>query len=139
VEFGLPRDQHIPKAIIIAMAMMESDNGSSRFALEGNNLFGIRTWDPNQPQMKAYYQLNAKWGLKKYRTKCAAVQDMMNILNTKDVHKDFRYERNRQMSKKNPDVFKIVDKLDKWATNPNYREGIKQIIQDNLQSYLENP
>jgi uncharacterized FlgJ-related protein len=89
--------------------------------------------------MKAYYQLNAKWGVKKYRTKCAAVQDMVNILNTKEVHKDFRYERNRQMSKKNPNVFKIVDELDKWATNPNYREGIKQIIQDNLQSYLENP
>ena len=132
VEFGLPRDQHIPKAIIIAMAMMESDNGSSRFAMEGNNLFGIRTWDPAEPQMKAYYQLNAKWGLKKYRTKCASVQDMVNILNTKDVHKEFRYERNRQMSKSTPDINKIVDRLDKWATNPNYRDGIKQIIEDNL-------
>ena len=106
VEFGLPRDQHIPKAIIIAMAMMESDNGSSRFAMEGNNLFGIRTWDPAEPQMKAYYQLNA--------------------------HKEFRYERNRQMSKSTPDINKIVDRLDKWATNPNYRDGIKQIIEDNL-------
>lgn len=137
VEFGLPRDQHIPKAIIIAMAMMESDNGSSRFAMEGNNLFGIRTWDPAEPQMKAYYQLNAKWGLKKYRTKCASVQDMVNILNTKEVHKEFRYERNRQMSKKTPDVNKIVDKLDKWATNPNYREGIKQIIEDNLKEFKD--
>ena len=137
VEFGLPRDQHIPKAIIIAMAMMESDNGSSRFALEGNNLFGIRTWDPAEPQMKAYYQLNAKWGLKKYRTKCASIQDMVNILNTKEVHRDFRNERNRQMSKKNPDVYKMVDKLDKWATNPNYREGIKQIIEDNLKEFKD--
>lgn len=137
VEFGLPKDQHIPKAIIIAMAMMESDNGSSRFALEGNNLFGIRTWDPAEPQMKAYYQLSAKWGLKKYRTKCASVQDMVTILNTKQVHKDFQYERNRQISKSNPDINKIIDKLDKWATNPNYREGIKQIIADNLKDYKD--
>jgi len=57
---------------------------------------------------------------------------MVNILNTKDVHKEFRYERNRQMSKSNPDINKIVDRLDKWATNPNYRDGIKQIIEDNL-------
>jgi uncharacterized FlgJ-related protein len=137
VEFGLPKDQHIPKVIIISMAMMESDNGSSRFAIEGNNLFGIRTWDPNEPQMKAYYQLNAKWGLKKYRTKCASVQDMMNILNTKEVHKQFRFERHRQMSNKEPNVNKIVDKLDKWATNPNYREGIKQIIEDNLKDFKD--
>lgn len=137
VEFGLPKDQHIPKAIIIAMAMMESDNGSSRFAMEGNNLFGIRTWDPAEPQMKAYYQLNAKWGLKKYRTKCASVQDMVNILNTKDVHKEFRYERNRQIKKANPDINKIVDRLDKWATNPNYRDGIKQIIEDNLKEFKD--
>ena len=137
VEFGLPREQHIPKAIIIAMAMMESDNGSSRFAMEGNNLFGIRTWDPAEPQMKAYYQLNAKWGLKKYRTKCASIQDMVNILNTKDVHKEFRYERNRQMSKSTPDINKIVDRLDKWATNPNYRDGIKQIIEDNLKEFKD--
>lgn len=132
VEFGLPREQHIPKAIIIAMAMIESDNGSSRFALEGNNLFGIRTWNPAEPQMKAYYQLNAKWGLKKYRTKCASVQDMVNILNTKQVHKEFQYERNRQMHKVQPDINKIVDRLDKWATNPAYREDVKQIIKDNL-------
>lgn len=135
VEFGLPKELHIPKAIIIAMAMMESDNGSSRFALEGNNLFGIRTWDPAEPQMKAYHQLNAKWGLKKYRTKCASVQDMVNILNTKQVHKDFQYERNRQIKKSTVDVNRIVDKLDKWATNPNYREGIKQIIEDNLKDF----
>ena len=137
VEFGLPKDQHIPKAIIIAMAMMESDNGSSRFALEGNNLFGIRTWDPAEPQMKAYYQLSAKWGLKKYRTKCASVQDMVTILNTKQVHKDFQYERNRQITKSNPDINKIIDKLDKWATNPNYREGLKQIIADNLKEFKD--
>lgn len=137
VEFGLPREQHIPKAIIIAMAMIESDNGTSRFALEGNNLFGIRTWNPAEPQMKAYLQLNAKWGLKKYKTKCASVQDMVNILNTKEVHRDFSNERNRQMSKPNPDIYKIVDRLDKWATNPNYREGVKQIIEDNLKEFKD--
>jgi uncharacterized FlgJ-related protein len=81
--------------------------------------------------------LNAKWGLKKYRTKCASVQDMVNILNTKEVHRDFRNERNRQYSKKLPDINKIVDRLDKWATNPNYRDGIKQIIEDNLKEFKD--
>ena len=48
------------------------------------------------------------------------------------LYKEFRYERNRQMSKSTPDINKIVDRLDKWATNPNYRDCIKQIIEDNL-------
>jgi len=136
VYFDMHRDQHIPKAIIIAMAMIESDNGSSRFALEGNNLFGVRTWDLNEPQMKPYLKLDAKWGVKKYKTKCASVRDMIDILNHKDVHKKFRFERNAQMRKVNPDVFKIVDELDKWAQNPYYRQQIKDVIKDNLTQYM---
>jgi hypothetical protein len=38
--------RRIPSEIIIGMAMIESANGTSRFAVEGNALFGVRTWDP---------------------------------------------------------------------------------------------
>ena len=37
----------------IAMAVLETGYGTSRFAIEGNNLFGIRTWDPETLQLKA--------------------------------------------------------------------------------------
>jgi len=36
------KEQQIPTALIIAQAIVESDYGTSRFAREGNNLFGIR-------------------------------------------------------------------------------------------------
>ena len=85
LNFEYDNEQEIPKAIIIGMAMMESDNGTSRFALEGNALFGVRTWDPSVPHIKAYRNLEAKWGIKKYPTKCASVRDMIHILNTKAV------------------------------------------------------
>ena len=52
INFTTPRDKRIPRSIIIAMAGIESGWGTSRFTKEGNNLFGIRTWDPDTPQMK---------------------------------------------------------------------------------------
>ena len=57
--------RRIPSEIIIGMAMIESANGTSRFAVEGNALFGVRTWDPAEPQMKPLQIPNAKFGVKK--------------------------------------------------------------------------
>ena len=37
---------------MLAQAIIESNWGKSRFAIEGNNYFGIRTWDDNVPQLK---------------------------------------------------------------------------------------
>ena len=39
-----PRKEN-PRDIIVAMAVLETGYGESRFAKEGNNLFGIRTWN----------------------------------------------------------------------------------------------
>ena len=41
VYYDLPSDQHIPKELVIAQAALETGWGKSRFANEGNNLFGI--------------------------------------------------------------------------------------------------
>ena len=54
INFTNDRRQRIPTSMIIAMAGVESAWGTSRFAVEGNNLFGIRTWDlKNVAHMKA--------------------------------------------------------------------------------------
>ena len=131
LNFEYSSEQEIPKAIIIAMAMIESDNGSSRFALEGNALFGVRTWDANQPQLKAYKNLNAKWGVKKYPTKCASVRDMIHILNTKPVHREFQRERSIQRILGIKNVYRLAGSINSWATNPDYSNEIKDVIRDN--------
>jgi uncharacterized FlgJ-related protein len=131
LNFEYDSEQEIPKAIIIAMAMIESDNGSSRFALEGNALFGVRTWDANQPQLKAYKNLNAKWGVKKYPTKCASVRDMIHILNTKTVHREFQRERSIQRILGIKNVYRLAGSINSWATNPEYSNEIKEVIRDN--------
>ena len=45
IYYDLPKEQHIPKQLVIAQAALETGWGKSRFANEGNNLFGIRTYD----------------------------------------------------------------------------------------------
>ena len=131
LNFEYDHEQEIPKAIIVAMAMIESDNGTSRFALEGNALFGVRTWDANQPQLKAYKNLNAKWGVKKYPTKCASVRDMIHILNTKPVHREFQRERSIQRILGIKNVYRLAGSINSWATNPEYSNEIKDVIRDN--------
>jgi len=131
LNFEYNEEQEIPKAIIIGMAMMESDNGTSRFALEGNALFGVRTWDPHVPQIKAYRSLDSKWGIKKYPTKCASVRDMIHILNTKPVHREFQRERAVQRIIGMKNVYRLAGSINSWATNPEYSEQLKAIIRDN--------
>ena len=49
----LPVSQHIPKEILIAQAALETGWGSSRFANQGNNLFGIRTFNKDSLEINS--------------------------------------------------------------------------------------
>ena len=51
INFTTPRMNRVPFEMIIGQAALETGWGTSRFAVEGNNLFGIRTWDKNTPHM----------------------------------------------------------------------------------------
>jgi hypothetical protein len=44
LNFDIPTRNHINTELIVAQAIVESNYGTSRFALEGHNLFGIRVW-----------------------------------------------------------------------------------------------
>ena len=81
INFKTEPSKRIPSAIIIGMAGIESGWGTSRFAVDGNNLFGIRTWDPNTPQLKPLELPNARFGVRVYKTKCESVQSMIDTIN----------------------------------------------------------
>ena len=119
---NLTTEEHrrIPDKIIIAMADVESASGTSRFATEGNALFGVRTWDPDVPQMKPQAIPNAVFGVKKYKNKCQSVADVIDILNRHPAYKDFRIERNKQIGKAYWNYKKLIPHLAPWSTNPDY-------------------
>jgi Bax protein len=112
------------------MAGIESAWGTSRFSKEGNNLFGIRTWDLESDHMKPKDVPNAKFGLKKYLTKCDSIKDMIRILNTHTAYTDFRVERKVQLKKGTWDYDKLLILLHAWSTNPDYAKIILRTIKE---------
>ena len=131
LNFTTDRAKRVPTSMIIAMAGIESGWGTSRFATEGNALFGVRTWDPAVPQMKARGNLNADWGVKKYETKCDSVKDMIRILNTHPAYEEFRTERSIQMDQPGWDYRRLLAVITAWSTNPKYADIIWSTIVDN--------
>ena len=123
--------RRIPSAIIISMAMIESANGTSRFAVEGNALFGVRTWDPTEPQMKPLQIPNAKFGVKKYLNKCESVADVISIVNRHPAYEAFREERDRQVDRGSWNYIRLANLLTAWSTNPAYPDLILNGIKEN--------
>src|SRR6056300_1371116 len=129
LNWTLPVDQRIPRPILVAMAIIESDYGKSRFAVEGNALFGVRTWNLDTvPRMKPAAIPNARFGVKKYMTKCQSVEDVIGIINKHPAYESFRNVRNQNRTQ--PNIEQMVNDLSAWSTNEDYAN----IILDKIQS-----
>jgi Bax protein len=131
----LPQSQHIPKEILIAQSALETGWGSSRFANEGNNLFGIRTFNKDSEWLLPITWDQNKWigwGVKIYDKKCDSVKDYIRILNTV-----FAYEKFRELRNQNADVYTLVDTLEQYATKKSYTELVKKVIKYNIEGKYE--
>lgn len=126
----LTQKHRVHRDIIVAMAILETGYGKSRFALQGNNLFGIRTWDSKVPQLKPLDLPNAKFGVKVYKTKCDSVLDMITTVNTHPAYDGFRTLRDQQIESGVIDLDAQIDQLDKWSTNPIYTKLVKSKAKD---------
>ena len=128
VEKDKNRFQIVPREIIIAQAVIESDYGTSRFAKEANNLFGIRTYDLSLPHVKPLGQPDSKFGLKKYKDKCDSVVDYYKVINNGHAFERFREVRYQMILLNEIDVFELVETLERYASNPNYVNLVKKTI-----------
>ena len=131
LNFTTDRKSRVPTSMIIAMAGIESAWGTSRFAKQGNALFGVRTWDLSTPHMKPLDLPDADFGVKKYETKCDSVKDMIRILNTHPEYEEFRIERAKQIEDTKWDYKKLLAGITAWSTNPKYIDIIWTAIVDN--------
>ena len=122
INLDLPKDQQIPTILIIAQSIVESDYGTSRFAKEGNALFGVRVWSKNGIlPLKQHEDIN--WRIKTYHSKCASTRDYINILNNNHHYSEFRNVRQRT---KNP--IKLAETLEKYSTSQDYRIELIRMI-----------
>ena len=125
IYYNQPESRHFPKELIIAQAILESSWGTSRFANEANNLFGIRTWNEDTPHVKPYTHDGVwfGWGVKAYNYKCDSVKDVIRILN--DLH---YYESLREERDKGSDATILAYHLESFSTNPKYGDLLNDII-----------
>ena len=110
--------------LLIAQAALESGWGNSRFAIEGRNLFGIRTYDLTEPHMLPSNNPK-KWGVKVYQHECDSVQNYIDILNNGSAFKEYRKLKHDQDVN---DPFKLLLTLGSYASDENYFPKIKSII-----------
>ena len=110
-------ENRVPKELIVAQAAIETGWGQSRFANEGNNLFGIRTWNKDEPYLLPIPWTEwPGWGVKVYETRCDSVRDYLRILNEVFAFSEFRAARDSGID----DGIVLADYLTQYASNQNY-------------------
>ena len=122
----------IPTSLAIAQAAKETGWGTSRFAQEGNALFGQWTWSGEGLSPK-----NAEDGknhkVMKFNILQASVRAYQRNLNTHSSYKDFREARAKLRDSNKPlDSMELSKYLNKYAETGNqYVDVLQKIIKQN--------
>ena len=122
----------IPVSLAIAQAAKETGWGTSRFAIEGNALFGQWTWS-GEGIKPAGADTDATYKVMKFNVLKASVRAYQRNLNTHSSYKKFRFVRAQlRDDNKELDSLKLAEYLDNYAqTGTEYTKVLKQIIQQN--------
>ena len=126
------RMDEVPISMTIAQAAKETGWGTSRFAQEGNALFGQWTWSGNGIKpLSADSDTTHK--IMKFRVLQASVKAYQRNLNTHSSYKAFRSARAElRDDNKKLDSLILADYLDKYAeTGKEYVNVLKKIIKQN--------
>jgi flagellum-specific peptidoglycan hydrolase FlgJ len=124
LNFDIPTNKHINTELIVAQAIVESNYGMSRFAIEGNNLFGIRVWS-KEGMLPYRQQDHIEWRVRVFKSKCDSVKYYIEILNTKKVYAEFRRVRELTLNR-NP--IAMAKTLDNFSTNKEYEKHVIEVI-----------
>ena len=114
----------INRELLLAQAALESGWGTSRFAKEGKNLFGMKTFDLREPHMLPSNKPK-NWGVKVYDHECDSVQHYINVLNNGKnftAYQDLRYNGE-------DDPFKLLESLEGYADDEDYFPKVKRVIE----------
>ena len=122
----------IPTSIALAQAAKESGWGTSRFALEGNAIFGQWTWS-GQGIAPLDRDSNKNHKILKFPILRASVKAYQNNLNTHKSYLKFR-EKRSILREKNKKVvgLELTDTLNNYAqTGSKYTDTLNKIIKQN--------
>jgi Bax protein len=126
------RMDEIPVSLAIAQAAKETGWGTSRFAQEGNALFGQWTWSGEGLKPKEAEE-GADHKVMKFNILQASVRAYQRNLNTHPTYKELRKARAEFRDSNKPlDSLELSNYLNKYAETGNqYVEVLQQIIKQN--------
>jgi len=128
----------VPVSLAIAQAAIESGWGTSRFAQEGNALYGQWTWSDNG--LKPLESTEGNHRVMQFKILAASIKAYKKNLNTHSGYIEFR-EARANLRNRNEKVtgLKLTQYLDKYsAQGKKYTEILKATIKKNSLSDFEN-
>ena len=127
------RMDEIPVSLALAQAAKETGWGTSRFAIEGNALFGQWTFSGEGIKPAGADSSDGSHKVMKFKVLKASVRAYQRNLNTHNSYREFRKVRAlmRERDQKLDSLY-LADYLDKYAaTGVEYTKIIKKIIEQN--------
>ena len=126
------RMDEVPASLAIAQAAKETGWGTSRFAQEGNALFGQWTWS-GEGIKPAGADDDSTHKVMKFKVLQASVKAYQRNLNTHSTYKNFRSARAELRDEgQKLNSIDLIEHLDKYAeTGKEYVKILQQIIRQN--------
>lgn len=140
-EVLLSRVDEVPVALVLAQAAQESGWGTSRFALEANNLFGIWTWDEDQGSEPINRPSNASHFVRIYPNVQASVRAYLHNINVGAAYGSFRVLRAAMRSRgARLDPFELAGTLNRYSAGGQaYVTNIRAMLRSNELYRLDDP
>jgi len=124
------RSGSVPISLLLAQAAVESNWGASRFAIYGNNLFGIRTYKSNGMKPNDSSSYGKKFKVVAYKNLISSIKSYITNFNTGWAYKGLRETRQALFPKENP--YKMADNLLLYSIKRgSYVKMIKYVISKN--------
>ena len=123
----------IPPSLAIAQAAYETGWGTSRFAMEGNSLYGARTWKKGKGIVPNDRGEEQKFEVLSFKIIRASISSYKKNLNTHQSYSEFRKVRAIQRKEKNR-VFglELSQYLNKYSEIGDvYVQRLKKIMEQN--------
>ena len=123
----------VPVSLALAQAAKETGWGTSRFAIEGNALFGQWTWSGEGIKPAGADSSDGNHKVMKFKVLKASVRAYQRNLNTHNSYREFRLARAiMRDNEEELDSLTLANYLDKYAaTGKEYTIVLKKIIQQN--------
>lgn len=134
----LQRVDSIPPSLALAQAALESGWGTSRFAREGNNLYGIWCYTPGCGIVPKHRPAGAGYEVKRYRSPQGSFIDYIRNLNTNRAYEALWQIREAlRQDGQPPTGLALADGLYRYSQEGwGYVDKVRSVIESNkLQSY----